>query len=62
VLVLLTLVNAMIVIILTRRESAARHWGQAIIPIIWGLALSCLELGVMATLRAVLTRSMGLPF
>ena len=62
VLVLLTMVNSMIVMILTRRESMALNWKQASLPIIWGLAVSLLELASMITFRAFMTERMGLPF
>jgi uncharacterized membrane protein len=62
VLILLTMVNSMIALILTRRESMALGWGDAIVPILWGLAASFLELGAMIIFRAVMTERMGLPF
>ena len=62
VLVLLTMVNAMIVLIMVRRESLATSWREAVVPILWGLTVSLLELGCMITFRAVMTARMGLPF
>ena len=62
VLILLTMVNSMIVLIMVRRESLATNWQQAVIPILWGLAVSLLELGGMIAFRAMMTERMGLPF
>jgi uncharacterized membrane protein len=62
VLVLLTMVNTMIVLIVTQHESLASNWREAIVPIIWGLAVSLLELSAMIAVRTILTQSMGLPF
>ena len=62
VLILLTMVNSMIALILTQRESVAQGWGEAIVPILWGLAASFLELGAMILFRAAMTERLGLPF
>jgi len=62
VLILLTMVNSMIVMILTRRESMALNWRQASLPIVWGLAVSLLELAAMIIFRVFMTERMGLPF
>ena len=62
VMILLTMVNSMIVLIMVRRESLATNWQQALVPILWGLAVSLLELGAMIAFRAVMTARMGLPF
>ncbi len=62
VLILLTMVNAMIVMILTRQESMASNWGQASLFILWGVAVSFLELAAMIVFRAFMTAQWGLPF
>lgn len=48
---LLTLVNTMIVVIVFRREAVASSWRQTWRPIVGGLAVSMVELTVMAAVR-----------
>jgi uncharacterized membrane protein len=62
VLVMLGSVNTMIVLALTRREGLARNWKQVILPVTMGLSLAFLEIGGIDTVRAILTRTLGLPF
>lgn len=62
VLTLLTMVNTMIVLILTRHESMASNWSQAGLFLLWGLAVSFLELAAMIAFRAFMTAQWGLPF
>ncbi len=62
VLVMLGSLNTMIVLALTRREGVALTWQQAVLPVTMGLAIAFLEIGGMDTLRAIITRTLGLPF
>jgi uncharacterized membrane protein len=62
VLSLLSMVNTMIVLIVTRRESTAENWDQAIPSLIMGIGLSILELSLMIAARLIFTRTVGLPF
>ncbi len=62
VLLMLGSVNTMIVLALTRREGTALSWQQVILPVAIGLAFAFLEIGGMDILRAIITRTLGLPF
>ncbi|MEW5956725.1 MAG: DUF2085 domain-containing protein [Chloroflexota bacterium] len=62
VMLMLGLVNTGFVLILTRRESYARAWGDIVLPLTMGLAVSFLMIGGMDWLHSSLTRAMGLPF
>jgi uncharacterized membrane protein len=62
VLVMLGSLNTMIVLTLARREGAALSWRQAALPVTMGMALAFLEIGGMDTLRAIVTRAVGIPF
>lgn len=62
VLMMLGALNTMIVLVLTRREALALTWQQTVLPVVMGLAIAFLEIGGMDTLRAVVTRAVGLPF
>ena len=54
VLVMLTLVNAMIILIVTRRVSMAESWRDAFGPLLLGLLASFLELSVLGLLHLAL--------
>lgn len=62
VLIMLTLVNAMVAIIVLRREGYARTWRQTLVPLTVGAALAILQMTGMVLLRAYLTARFGLPF
>lgn len=53
-LTMLTLVNAMIVLIVIRRESKAESWRDALVPLSLGLLAAFLELGVLGLLHFAL--------
>lgn len=61
VLWMLTLVNSMILLILTRRESRAETWRDALVPLSLGLVTALIELTAMGTLRYLLTGTLGWP-
>jgi len=61
VLAMLTLVNTMIVLIVTRRESKAESWRDAFSPLLLGLLATLLELSVLGLLRLALTQRLVLP-
>lgn len=62
VIVMLTLVNTIIVLIVLRREGVARSFGDAILPLLTGLAVTILEIVGIDIMRFLLTKSLGLPF
>lgn len=62
VLILLTMVNAMILAILLRRDGAGRTLGDALRLLIPGLAAAAVEIVMLDVARAGITRWLGLPF
>ncbi len=62
VLVMLTALNTMVVLAVTRKEGLAAVWQQAVLPLTVGLAIAFLEIGAIDMLRAYLTKAAGLPF
>jgi hypothetical protein len=52
VLTMLTLVNAVIVLMLSRRVNRATAWTQALAPLILGLVLTLVEVGGLAWVRS----------
>ncbi len=61
VLAMLTLVNTMIVLIVTRREGKAESWRDALAPLSLGLLATFLELSALVLLRLALTQWAALP-
>jgi uncharacterized membrane protein len=61
VLAMLTLVNTMIVLIVTRRENQAESWRDAFGPLSLGLLVSFLELGALGLLHFTLIQRFTLP-
>jgi uncharacterized membrane protein len=62
VLTMLTMVNSMAVAILTRRDGQAGAWRDVWPTLVWGLALTFVELTGIGLFRAILTARLGLPF
>lgn len=62
VMLMLGLVGAMLVLIVTRQEGAARTWHDLILPGMMGLAIAVLIVEAMGGIRVILTRGVGLPF
>lgn len=62
VLLILTMINTIIVLVITRQEAMARTWQQVLIPATMALAMSFLLVGGMDWLRAALSRAANLPF
>ena len=62
VLVALTTVNAVIVLILTRRQGLATSWRHALPPLGLGLMAALFELGVMSALHRALLRALASAF
>ena len=58
---LVGLVNAMLVLIVMRREGRATSAREAVLPLLLGVALAALELTAIAVARAALTERLGLP-
>jgi hypothetical protein len=54
VLLMLGIVGTMLVLILTRREGAARTWSDLILPSAMGLAIAILIIEAMGAMRAIL--------
>jgi uncharacterized membrane protein len=61
VLAMLTLVNTMIVLIVTRQENKAESWRDAFVPLSLGLLATLLELSALGLLRLALTQRVALP-
>jgi hypothetical protein len=61
-LTVVTALNTVMVLILSRRESLATTWRQATLPLLIGVALALTELGAISLLRFNLTGTMtGFP-
>jgi len=58
---LVGLVNAMLVLIVMRREGRATRPREALLPLLLGVALAALELTAIGLARAALTERLGLP-
>jgi len=61
VLAMLTLINTMIILIVTRRESKAESWRDAFSPLLLGLPATFLELSALGLLHFALTQRLALP-
>lgn len=61
VLAMLTLVNTMIVLIVTRRDSKAQSWRDAFLPLMLGLLAAFFELGALGLLHFALVQWSALP-
>lgn len=61
VLLMLGAANTMLVLVLSRREGAAVHTREAVLPATMGLALAFLEIGGIGWVRDMLTHAMSLP-
>jgi hypothetical protein len=62
VLVMLTAVNTMIILIVTRWENMAETWLDALLPVSLGLLATLAEIAGMDLFRLALTQQLGLPF
>jgi len=62
VMLMLGLVNTGLILILIRREGYGRRWGDIVLPLAMGLAISFLMIGGMDWIRLTLTRAMDIPF
>lgn len=62
VIVLLTIVNGLLFMLITKRAGRVERLTQLIGPMLLGLVLTLGEIAAIDTLRAALTRSMNLPF
>jgi len=62
VLVLLTIVNGLLFMLITRRAGRVEHLVQLVGPMLLGLVLTLGEIAAINAFRAALTRSMNLPF
>ena len=62
VVVLLTMINAILVVVVLRREGSAQSWRQLVVPFSAGLAVAILQIAALGLLRAYLTVTFGLTF
>lgn len=61
VLLMLTLINTMIILIVTRREGRAASWREAFLSLVLGLLACLLELGALGLLHFALIQRLSLP-
>jgi hypothetical protein len=61
-LAVLGIANALIALVVLRRERAARAWRDLALPLLIAAALTLGEIAGLDVLRAWLTRTLGLPF
>jgi uncharacterized membrane protein len=62
VLTLLTCVNSVLVLIIVRRENVVDTWREAIVPLLAGLTVSLIQVGVIDVVRYALTGTLsGIP-
>ncbi|MEA3339482.1 MAG: DUF2085 domain-containing protein [Chloroflexota bacterium] len=62
VLTLLTSVTSMLVVMLVRRENVVETWREAVIPLLAGLTVAFIQIGVIDWVRYVLTGTLsGIP-
>ena len=59
-LAMLTLVNTMVILIVTRRESKAASWRDALLPLLLGLLAAFFEIGAMGLLHFALSQWLAL--
>jgi uncharacterized membrane protein len=57
---LVGVVNAMVALIILRREGQGTRWRDAVVPLLLGIALASVELTIIALARAALTERLGL--
>jgi len=62
VLLIFTLVNTLLILVVSGREGQAITWRDALLPLALGLGGTLLEIGAVGLARAQLTRLLGLPF
>jgi len=62
VLVIFTLVNTLLILVVSGREGQAITWRDALLPLALGLGATLLEIGAVGFARAQITRFLGLPF
>ena len=48
---ILTGINTILMLILTRRENTIQHWGQAVVPLTIGFGLACAEAAALVAAR-----------
>jgi uncharacterized membrane protein len=59
---LLVVVNALLVVLLLKREAQFERWPQLALPLAAGVAFTLTEILFIAVLRAALTQALNLPF
>jgi uncharacterized membrane protein len=62
VVAILTVINTMVLLLVTRRDARSIHWREAAVPLMIGLVLAIIEIAVVSFLRYNLTGTMtGFP-
>ncbi len=61
VIIMLTLINTVIVLIMTGRENKAEQWRDAALPLLLGMLATFLELSVLGWVHLALIRRLALP-
>jgi len=61
VIIMLTLINTVIVLIMTGRENKAEQWRDAALPLLLGMLATFLELSVLGWVHLALIRCLALP-
>jgi uncharacterized membrane protein len=59
---LLTIVNALVVLIVLKKHGQVRRWREMVLPLMAGVALTVIEIIAIDALRSSLTAGLGLPF
>jgi len=62
VVLMVGMVNALVLLLVTRREGRLVAWRPLIAPVLGGLALAMLELAAIGIMREAVTTSLNLPF
>jgi len=62
VVLIFTLVNTLLILVVSGREGQAMTWSDALLPLALGLGATFLEIGAVGFARFHLTRLLGLPF
>ena len=62
VIMLLVVVNALLVVLLMRKESKIERWRELALPLAAGVCFTVTEILVIDVARAALTQALGLPF
>ncbi len=62
ILVLLTVVNGLIVLVVTKQHGRVARWSQLALPAVAGFILTMVQIGLINLVRAALVQQFGAPF